>query len=249
MATIPQGYQVLRLDDDNLDLSKATGNAVLQPVPPADPVTGKPITPQAWAMRMNTYQGVLWNELKTLWPNLVIIHNTPWYTSVNGGTPGTDPYTLADWHFCDCVEKEQGFCDPGITGGDGYWSLASLFAWMRRAHEAGKGVFIEETDATNIGYSLACSFLMTNGTDRINIKGYDMPASLQALDLGMPLQNAERNAFGLWQREFAGGIALANEPGAAPLVLTLPAPRRNAITGSMDSTISLGASQGGIWIS
>lgn len=192
------GYWGLQLDDVNFTLDSLTATPMLN---------GQAATNATWAAAVCACTKAVQASLDAIFPNLKIIHNTPWYKS--------DP---ADWPSCDYLMKENGFTDGGLTGGTGSFSLSALSAWVASVHAAGKAVHWLENYGHLLPdqlFSIAMALILTNGSDLWEDR--ILPASSYAYTDCGNAQPAMRHASGLWSRQFDGALVLALEPGAAPL--------------------------------
>ena len=214
LTRVRMGFWGLELDDVNLSLQTICNaqGVVTAPVPAQN---GVAMTDVTFAAAVNDFCAWLKSELKTAWPSLQIMHNTPWRESPGGIDSWKDPLVIAGWASTDLVVKENGFGgDTGITGGTGFWSLSALLAYCDAIHAHGKGVLVLETDPASALYSVACSLLMTNGADYWELRGGTAPAQAYQ-EYGQPLTDRRRIFSGLWLREFDKAIVLVSEPGAA----------------------------------
>lgn len=229
-AFLQPGYAGLWLDDVNLALSTCDGTGKI--VAPAN------ITAAQWPGFFADYVQLIRASLD---PSKGALHNSVWFVPVSAATQ-------RQASSADLINIERGFGDPGITGGNGPYSLSQLMLYVDRIHQAGTGVVIEEYYSADVNYAVACYFLVTDGRDYIGfadqLPDATWPEILSA-DLG--IADASRYQWaGLWRRDFERGIALVNEPGAASLTVSLPTAMRDS-TGVTVSTVTLGPKQGGIW--
>jgi hypothetical protein len=229
-AALRAGYRGLYIDDVDLDITVSDGWG---PVRPIDPRTGAPYTDEAWRRDMAAFMA----QVRAAFPRIEIVHNTPWFE-------GTDAAASAD-----LVAVERGLTDPGLTGGDGEWSLGALFSWVDAVHALGTGVVYLSYARTRADaeYNVAGYLLTSNAHDAVSARYGMLPrdwwAGYQA-NLGEPLTGRVRWE-GLWRRDFAGGVVLLNEPGGPPVTVTLAAPMRDT-AGRRVAAVTLGPAAGAI---
>lgn len=233
-------YKGLFIDDVNLDLSRisdGSGNLVT----PIDPATGQPMTNAAW----RKYFADFMVQVRRAFPAAEIVHNTLWFLD------WSDPNIQREIQAADWVNLERGVNDPGITGGDGYWSLYRLMWFIYNVHQNGKGVILDgegppsDSDAAR-EYSAAFYLLVSTGADLIGDTSQSPANWWRGFDTD--LGKAANRPYvwqGLWRRDFAGGMALVNPPGSDPVVVTLPAVFTR-VDGSVVNTIRLGPAEGAI---
>jgi hypothetical protein len=218
-ASMAQGYKGIWLDDVNLEfqVSDASGRHV----DAVDPRTGKPMTALAWREAMAGFM----EEIRAALPAAELLHNSIWYAGQSARD--RDPSVVRQIAAADYINIERGVNDAGLTGGTGEWSLNALFGYVDRIHAAGKSVILDAGDATPAGreYNLAAYYLISIGRDAVGL-GVMTPENWWTQydrDLGAPAGGRTWSA-GLHRRDFAGGIVLLNDPGAAPRTVTLAAP-------------------------
>src|SRR5581483_962541 len=135
---------------------------------------------------------------------------------------------------------------PGLTGGTGFWSVYAFLNFIDRVHALGKGVNLLQFGLNAAGeeYGLASYFMISNGTDSRSddstnpnnwFSGY-------SADLG-PALGPRTYTNGVFQRNFAGGIALMGEPGLPAQTISLPGWFQR-LDGSWVHSVTLGGSQG-----
>jgi uncharacterized protein (TIGR03437 family) len=236
-------YPGLYIDDVNLEfrVSDGSGNQVA----PIDSNTGQLMTYDAWRNYMAAYL----EEVKTSFPHMKIMENTIWYAGPPGATPGTDPQVQRQIATADVIALERGVAsDSGLTGGTGFWSLYSFFAYVDRIHAAGKGVNLQQLtlDAAGLEYGLASYFLISTGNDSIGDasttpanwwSGYDV-------DLGAPL-GSRSYTNGMFERDFTGGKVLLGEPGLSPQTVNLGG-AYTRLDGTPVTSVTIGGAQGAV---
>ncbi len=124
--------------------------------------------------------------------------------------------------------------------------MRALQAFIDRVHGKGKGVIIDAFDATTGGmeYSLAHYLLISNGRDGVGQidmtpdnwwTGWDT-------DLGAAL-GGRYDWQGLQRRDFQGGMALVNDPGAPARTVQLPS-AMTTIDGRTVTSVTVGGGRG-----
>lgn len=205
------GYEAVLFDDVNFG-TIVNGQTVIPLVNSSGTysvpvINNAPVTATAqWFQLMSDYLKTVENEVTSIFKDVKFIHNTYWRD------PGFDS-GLSTGH---AYMKEQGFMDPGITGGSGYFSLQELLNWMDMIHTKEKSILIMEYDGSNQMYSLACSLLMTDGTDSWEGRGFTLdPQAQSILDYDFSAPKGPRfKSDTLWFRFFDKGAVIVNEPGA-----------------------------------
>ena len=233
-------YKGLFIDDVNLDLSRISdgyGNATA----PVDPRTGSPMTGSAW----KSYFADFLQQVRAAFPHLEIVHNSIWVLD------WTDSNIQREIQAADWINLERGVNDPGLTGGNGYWSLYRLLSFIGNIHQNGRGVILDgEAPSSNSDaareYSAAFYFLISTGADLIGDSSQSPSHWWSGFDTN--LGKAATPAYvwqNLWRRDFAGGMALVNPPGSDAVVVTLPAPFTR-VDGSVVNSVRLGPAEGAI---
>ncbi len=123
------------------------------------------MTEQAW----QEYIVVFLEEIRQALPTAEIVHNSIWFA---GGTSRwNNPLVQREIASADCINLERGVNDGGLVGGEGPWSLRSLFSFIDSVHAAGEGVVLDGFDASPAGreYSLASYLLVSSGNDGIGL--------------------------------------------------------------------------------
>lgn len=240
-ASTPFGYMGLWLDDVNLNMSVGNGAGAL--VTPIDRATGQPMLPSAWRAYFANYVEAI---RKALPQTIEILHNSVWSAALVPSAP--DIFVRRQINAAGYINLERGFGDPGLTGGTGFWSLSNLMNFIDYVHSVGTAVVIEDYYVANRLYSVACYLLIQNGSDFIGFSDQtpaNWPSNLYLIALG-PAVNARHKWSGIWRRDFYHGFALVNEPGAAPITITLPAGMTDA-DGIPTASVTLGPSSGGVF--
>ena len=235
--TLRAGYRGLYVDDVNLTPTISDGTG---PVRPVNPRTGAPYTDAEWRRDMARFMAAV----RAAFPRMEIVHNTPWFA---GDT--TDPDIAATIASADFVANERGLTDEGLGGGTGEYSLDAVFRWVDAVHALGAGVVYLSYGQTQADaeYNVAGYLLTSNARDGVSA-GYGMlprrwwPA--YDTDLG-PALGPRTRWEGLWRRDFARGVVLLNEPGAAPVTVDLPVPMRGS-DGRLVTSVGLDAARGAV---
>ncbi|MFT4034874.1 MAG: putative glycoside hydrolase [Patulibacter sp.] len=242
VTNLAKGYRGAWVDDVNLELR--VGNGSGDTVAPYSPALGRTMSTVDWRRAMAEFV----EQVRAAVPSdKEILHNSIWYAAQGEGRD-SDQYVQRQIAAADYINIERGFNDGGLTGGTGEWSLQALQGFIDRVHAKGKGVIIDAFDASTGGmeYSLANYLLINSGRDGVG--EVDMtPDNWWAgwdTDLGGAL--SDRYSWqGLVRRDFAGGMALVNEPGAATRTVTLPTAMKT-IDGQTITTVTLSAGQGAV---
>jgi len=233
-------YKGLFIDDVNLDLSRISdgyGNVVT----PIDPTTGQPMTNSAW----RGYFADFMAQVRAALPSAELVHNSLWFLD------WTDANIQREIQASDWIELERGVNDGGLTGGTGTYSLSRFLSFVDNVHSNGKGVVFDgETPASDSDtareYSAAAWLLVSTGKDLVGDQSQTPTywwTGFQT-DLGKA-QGARYSWQNLLRRDFAGGIALVNPPGAGSVTVTLPG-LYTRVTGAAVKSVTLGATQGAI---
>ena len=237
---LSHGYKGLFIDDVNMEFRVGNGAGAF--VHPIDPNTGLPMKWNAWRQYMATFM----TEVRNAFPNIEIAHNAIWYAGPSG-VRDMDPSIQQEIAAANYINIEAGVNDPGLTGGDGQWSLNALLEYIDRLHAAGKGAVLDGVplDAAGQEYALANYFLISSGSDALG-NNTATPANWWkgfGVNLGAPL--AVRTTWnGLLRRDFSNGIAVVNPPQSSTITATLPGSYQAVGGGPVITSITLGPSQG-----
>ena len=214
-ARLAMGYAGIYIDDVNL--YRKVSNGLGQMVDPIDPRTGAVLTEPTW----QRYLGDHMQGVRAAFPTTEIVHNAIWYAG------DTTADQLRVHRAASLINVERGVNDAGVTGGTGKWSLQGLLAFADHRQAEGHGVVFDAASTTAAGrlYGLAAYFLVSSGRDALGNNQGGTPTDWWTgydVDLGSPL--AGRYLWnGLIRRDFEGGFALVNEPGAVTRTVALPA--------------------------
>jgi hypothetical protein len=208
-ATLARGYQGLWIDDVNLNRSVSDGNG--KPAVPAG------LTETRWAQAVAGFVA----QIRAALPGVEIVHNSVWFAARTDTTPaGADASVREQIGAADWVNLERGCSDPGLTGGDGQWSLRALLAFVDRVHAEGRSVIWQPSAQRE--RNLACLLLARAGKDAID-DADARPSRWWAgfdADPGAPLGD-RYDWEGLLRRDFTGAVVLVNDPGAPARTVTL----------------------------
>jgi Hypothetical glycosyl hydrolase family 15 len=238
-ASLAQGYKGIFVDDVNMGMQVGDGDGNL--VPPIDPRTGRAMTAGAWRYYMARFMVGIRRAL----PDAEIVHNSLWF---EGDTTRWVKQSLA---AANIIEIERGFEDGGITGGDGHYGIETLFKFIDDRHADGQGVVLDgESDGTaDHLYGLAGYLLVSDGRDSLNDATGGTPSDWWSAgydhNLGSALNSRHLDASGVWRRDFAGGVALLNEPGAPTRTVALAAGLHD-LNGTPRSSVTLGPASGAV---
>ncbi len=237
-------YRGLWIDDVNMDwrVGDANGNSVT----PMDPHTGAAMTQDAW----RGYFATFLEAIRRAMPNIEIVHNAIWYAG--GSQRQANPAVQRQIAAATWVNIEHGVNDSGLTGGNGPWSLRALLGYIDSLHKMGRLAIVDgaggetHTPAT-LEYALACYFLIAGAADGLGDGGWATPSTWWPgfeVALGAPA-GPRTNWSGLMRRDFASGLVLVNEPGAARVTVTLPGSYIR-IDSSVVTEISLAGGDGAV---
>ena len=220
-SLLRRGYLGIFLDDVNMEFRVSDGNG--KEAVPIDSTTHQPMSWDAWRNHVADFV----EQIRKALPNAEITHNSIWYAGP-GGIRDQDPAIRRQIKAADHIDVERGIgSDPGLTGGDGQWSLNALFAYIDRVHALGRGVTMQQykVDLASREYSLAGYFLISSGDDLYSDAnatpddwwvGYD-------IDLGTPM-GPRTYRDGVFQRKFSCGMVVLGEPGLHSRSVALDAP-------------------------
>jgi len=239
-AELEHGYAGLWIDDVNLEFRVSNGNG--EQVAPIDPNTGQAMTETAWREYVDTFL----EEIRQALPRTELLENSIWYAG--GGERWQNPLVQRQIATANYINLERGVNDPGLTGGNGMWSLKTFLSFVDYVHSQGKGVILDGDSNTPEGreYSLAAYYLISSGNDGIG-NGAMTPENWWAPyneDLGTP-EGPRSEWEGLLRRDYSDGVALVNEPQAPTRTVTLPARMYNT-AGAVVTSVTLGPSEGAV---
>ena len=233
-------YKGLFIDDVNLDLSRIS-DGYGNPTVPIDPLTGQPMTQGAW----RKYFADFMVQVRAAFPATELVHNSLWFLDWNDSEIQRQ-IQAADW-----INLERGVNDAGLTGGTGYWSLYRLLSFVDFVHAQGRGVILDgeaplsDSDAAR-EYSAAAYLLVSSGKDMVGDSAQTPSHWWNGFDEDLGTALGPRYSWqNLWRRDFAGGMALLNPPGAAGVTVSLPAALIR-VDGSVVNSVSLNAAEGAV---
>ncbi len=241
-TTLAKGYLGAWIDDVNLALRFSNGTSSVTATSPA---TRTVMTEDAWSAAVASFM----TAIRAALPGYELLHNSIWYARP---TRTADTYVQQEIAAADVINMEGGFAsDSGLTGGTGSFSVSAKMAFADAVHAAGRWVVDDDFPANDADrqYALACYLLLTNGRDGLGDasmapstwwSGYDV-------QLGAALGTRTRTSAGVFRREFAKGVVLMLEPGAANATVTLPGPYKT-IDGATVMQVSLSAHQGAVLV-
>jgi len=216
--TLAQGYRGLWIDDVNLNRSVGHGSGS-----PAAPVTaGRELTEARWAQAVAAFVA----QIRVALPGAEIVHNSVWFAARTDATPaGGDPGVRAQVRAADWVNLERGCTDPGLTGGDGPWSLRALLAYVDRVHAQGRAVIWQPSARPRAQreYNLACLLLARAGRDALDDQDARPSRWWSGFDADPGAPRGQRYDWqGLLRRDFTRAVVLVNDPGASARTVTVP---------------------------
>ena len=240
-----RGYVGIFVDDVNLELHVSYGDA--SPASPLDPRTGSIMDEQAW----QGYMADFLEQIRRAFPRVEIMHNPLWWLD------HSDPEVQRQNRAADWIELERGFNDPGIVAGNGEYGYETFLDHIDWLHRLGNRVLLgpELETLDQARYELANYFLVRRGRDAIE-SDYrtDPPGGAGPgywngwqVDPGRATGAHRRLPNGLWQRDFARGVALVNPPGGATAVFTFERPHTN-LAGETAASFELEARSGDVYV-
>jgi hypothetical protein len=215
--TLARGYRGLWIDNVNVDRSVSYGSGA-----PAVPVTAAgELTETRWAKAVAAFAA----QIRAALPDTEIVHNSVWFAARADSIPaGADKSVRAQVRAADWVNLERGCSDPGLTGGDGPWSLRALLAYVDRVHGEGTPVIWQPYAAGNSQreLNLACLLLSRNGRDALDDPDARPSHWWAGFDADFGAALGRRYGWeGLLRRDFARAVVLVNDPGAGARTVTL----------------------------
>jgi hypothetical protein len=214
-ATLAHGYRGLWIDDVNLNPSVSYGSGK-----PAEPAGG--LTEARWAQAVAAFTA----QIRAALPGAEIVHNSVWFAARTDTTPaGADASVRAQIAAADWVNLERGCSDPGLTGGDGRWSLRALLAFVDRVHAERRSVVWQPagTSDRERELNLACLLLTRAGRDALDDPDARPSRWWAGFDADPGAALGGRYDWeGLLRRDFAHAVVLVNDPGAPAVTVTPP---------------------------
>jgi hypothetical protein len=238
-SQLAPGYRGLYIDDVNsfFEVSDGSGKRVT----PQDPRTGRPMTWADW----KRYLADFTEQIRAAFPEQEIVHNAVWFAG-DGDSDVRRQHGAAD-----VINFERGINDSGITGGTGRFALRTMLAMVDRLHARSIGVAFDSSADTHQErlYGLAGYFLVSSGRDLLGSYAGGFPDDWWSgydTELGEPA-GRRYDWKGLIRRDFAGGVALLNEPGARTRTVDL-GPGYRDLRGRPASRVTLNGSSGAVLV-
>lgn len=233
---LAKGYAGVHVDDVNLEMRVSDGNGDF--VRPIDPRTGAPMTDADWSRYMAEFV----EDIKAALPGITISQNPLWFV------PEKNPYAIRQTRAADYVEMERGFNDQGIEGGSGTFGYLTYLDHVDWVHRQGASVVFEPygLGAKSARFELASYLLTKERDDMITSDFRSEPTGWwSGWDVDLGAASGSRYAWrGLIRRDFSGGTAIVNQPGAAAETFTLPGTWTDQDGGTVTGAITLGAREG-----
>jgi Hypothetical glycosyl hydrolase family 15 len=234
---LEKGYDGIFIDDVNLAMKVSNGNGAF--TRPLDPRTGSPMTDADW----RRYVAEFTEEIRAAFPDATLSHNTYWRDHASWRA---DSFTLRELAAADVIEIERGFNDGGIVGGEGTYGFETYLSHMDWLHSRGLSIMYQPygLDWASREFEVASYYLVNDGGDSIVSDFQADPTNWWPgwdMDLGAPAgPRYEWNA--LLRRDFASGMVLVNQPGAAARTVTLPENSTwTDLAGNNVTSVTLGA--------
>ncbi len=180
------------------------------------------LTEARWAQAVAAFVA----QIRAALPGAEIVHNSVWFAARTDTVPaGADPSVGAQIRAADWVNLERGCSDPGLTGGDGPWSLRALLGFVDQVHAQRRSVIWQPSATTSLQreLNLACLLLSRAGRDALDdpdARPSRWWAGFDA-DPGEPL-GGRYDWEGLLRRDFTQAVVLVNDRGAHARTVTLP---------------------------
>jgi hypothetical protein len=155
--TMAIGYTAIFIDDASMTIRASDGYG--NPAAMIDPRTGNVVTPTLWQQWNVTF----FQQIRAAFPapQYRIMQNVVWYADTDQSTRNP----LID--HLDYFYLEFGINDPGITGGDGQFSMQKELDMLMRVKTDGANFGLAGVSADEPGEELAFAFAMlaTDGND------------------------------------------------------------------------------------
>jgi hypothetical protein len=161
-------------------------------------------------------------QIRAALPGAEIVHNSVWFAARTAAIPaGADASVRTQIRSANWINLERGCSDPGLTAGEGQWSLRALLDFVDRVHAEGRSVIWQPYAQREL--NLACLLLTRDRRDVLD--DHDArPSRWWAgfdADPGAP-RGGRYDWRGLLRRDFTRAVVLVNDPGAAARTVTLP---------------------------
>lgn len=231
------GYRGLWIDDVNMAQRISDGYGKY--TKPIDPRTGEVMSEATWQRYMADFMV----QVRAAFPTHEMVHNALW-TVGDGNADLRRQLAAADY-----INLERGFNDSGIVGGTGKFGWQTMANFIERRHTAGTAVVLDGRVDSNAArlYNLANYFLLNSGSDVVANDPGTLPDRFWKgfyVNLGAAAGPRYRSG-NVWRRDFAGGTALVNEPGAPTRTVSLGSGYRD-IDGVRRTSVTLGPASGAV---
>lgn len=241
-AEVAHGYRGVFIDDVNMSLD--VGNGRGEAVAPVDPATGEPMTEEAW----RGYMARFMQEVRAALPTVEIVHNGVWFDDEDAGT--SNPNIRAEIESANYYFLERGANDPGLTGGNGPWSLNAVLSFIDQVHALGRAVVLDGTaeDPQGLAYNLASYFLISDGSDGVAGGGQTPESWWSGWSTNLGEATGARYTWQkLLRRNFTDGLVLVNPPDEPTETVALPYAMKN-LEGETVTSVTLTAASGAILV-
>ncbi len=233
--SLAHGYLGIWVDDVNFDMLVSDGNFNL--IAPIDDNTGQPMTTDMWRKYFASYV----EQMRYSFPDAFMEHNSIWYSNT-AGDRDANPDIQRQIASADDIHVERGIgSDPGLTGGTYIWSVNTILAYLDRVHARQKSVTLQDAiiDTANQEYSAAAYFLMSAGRDATGDHTVTPDNWWPGYGTVMGMPSGPRTySSGIFQRLFANGMVLLNDPYAATVNVQLDAVYSRP-DGSLNTSVNL----------
>jgi hypothetical protein len=185
-------------------------------------------------------------EIRAAFPHIEIAHNAIWFAA--SPARAADPYVRREIKSADYVALERGVSDEGLSGGGGDFSVNALLAYIDAVHSLHRGVSLEgEASGRRAAeYELAAYLLISEGHDLVSVPDMTPLHWWSGFDVNLgQARGARKTWHGLLRRDFSGGMALLNEPGASTQTVTLPRVMRD-LDGRRVASVTLAPASGAV---
>ncbi|MEO8662170.1 MAG: malectin domain-containing carbohydrate-binding protein [Bryobacteraceae bacterium] len=236
ISKLSAGYKGVWIDDVNLDMRVSDGNG--NPVTVENARIGSPMIPEDW----RRYIAIFLEQIRAALPDYEILHNAIWYSSP---TEYQDPYVIREIQAADYVIAERGISDPNLIAGTEPYSMGDFLNYVDTVHANGKNIVLDEYHQ-NGEFGLAGYYLISNGGDSLGNQDAtpDNWWSGYETDLGTP-RGVRTSWFGLYRRDYTGGMVLLNPLNAPSITVTLPG-QFTRLDGTPVTTLTLDAGEGAV---
>ncbi|MEO8663278.1 MAG: malectin domain-containing carbohydrate-binding protein [Bryobacteraceae bacterium] len=236
ISKLSPGYKGVWIDDVNLDMRVSDGNG--NTVIPENARIGSPMTDEDW----RRYMAIFVEQIRAALPDYVILHNSIWYASP---TEYQDPYVIRQIQAADYVIAERGISDPNLVSGTSPFSMGDFLNYLDAVHSNGRNILLDEFHQ-NGEFGLAGYYLISNGGDALGNQDVtpDNWWSGYETDLGTSL-GVRSSWFGLYRRDYSGGMALLNPVNSPSVTVSLPG-QFTRLDGTPVTTLTLAAGEAAV---